>query len=68
MSVFVKDNILYWNSKPAFQYLDIVDIPMCDIFSVLDGNIKAKYKNRIVHGLSKGGNDKYYKVQLIKLL
>ena len=68
MSIFVKDNILYFFSKPAFQYLNIVDIESKDIFSFLSGNIKAKYKGRIVHGLVRKQHNSKYKVQLIKLL
>ena len=69
MSIFVKDNILYWFNKPAFQYLDIVSIRIKEIFYWIDGNIKAKYKGRIVHGIIDGAsNNGWQKVQLIKLL
>ncbi len=69
MSIFVKNDILYINNKPSFQYLNIVNIQMNKIFSILDGNIKAKYKGRIVRGILKGISKKgWYKVQLIKLL
>lgn len=69
MSIFVKDDILYFFSKPAFQYLNVVNIRTKDIFSILSGNIKAKYKGRVVHGILKQpAKNGWQKVQLIKLL
>ena len=69
MSIFVKNDILYFFSKPAFQYLNMVSIRSKDIFSFLDGNIKAKHKGKIVRGLSRGAaKNGWQKVQLIKLL
>ncbi len=69
MSIFVKDDILYFFSKPAFQYLDIVSIRTKDIFCILSGNIKAKYKGRIVRGILKQPpKNGWQKVQLIKIL
>ncbi len=47
----------------------MVSIRSKDIFSFLDGNIKAKHKGKIVRGLSRGAaKNGWQKVQLIKLL
>ena len=67
MSIFVKDDILYFYNKPVFKYLDIVSIRRKNIISVLDGNIKAKHKGKIVHGImDEAPKSGWYKVQLIK--
>ncbi len=69
MSIPVKNDILYFNNKPIFKYLDIVNIRKKNIIEVLDGNIKAKYNGKIVQGIMNCAPKKgWYKIQLIELL